>query len=113
MPESNTNIKTETYHPRILHSDEYYTAVLRTFIQGVRAKQTDKELAATLNEKGLLSPRGRTWNASSVKQALYKIRNFRDIPTTLHRVLMQLCFSQVISSADALVLFEPRRRQVM
>jgi hypothetical protein len=112
MPESNTNTDT-TYHPRVLHSDGYYTAVLNTLIYGVSTKKTDKEIATLLNDKGLLSPRGQKWSPSAVKQALYKIRNFREIPTTLHRVLMQLCFSQVISGADALVLFEPRRRQVM
>lgn len=109
----NSDITAPTYHPRMLHSDEYYTAIVRTFIQGVRAKLSDKELADTLNHAGLLSPRGKPWTPSAVKQALYKIRNFREIPNTLHRILMQLCFSHHISSADALVLFEARRGKVM
>lgn len=110
MPETDNTI---TYHPRVLHSDPYYAAVLNTFIQGVRNKQSDKAIATLLNDKGLLSPRGKAWSPSGVKQALYKIRNFREIPNTLHRMLMQLCFSQAISSADALVLFTPRRSGAM
>lgn len=111
MLESNTT--EPTYHPRVLHSTGYYTAVLSTLIQGVSAKKTDKEIAAALDDKGLLSPRGKSWTPSAVKQALHKIRNFREIPNTLHRVLMELCFDQVISTSDALVLFEARRGRTM
>lgn len=105
--------KTNTYHPRTAHSLSYYFAILSTMIEGLNAKLTDRELAELLNSKALLSPVGKPFTASAIKQALYRLRNHKTMPSTLHRQLLQLVFDGIMTPSEALVLFEPRNQQVM
>lgn len=100
--------QTNLYHPRVRHSSAYYFAVLRTLIESLQARSTDKTTAVLLNDRGLLSPVGKPWTASSVKQALFKLRNYKMVPSSLHRALMELCFDGVMNASQALILFSPR-----
>lgn len=69
---------------------------------------TDKELAAFLNSKGLRSPIGNDWTTAAVTKALFKLRNFRTIRSTLHHELLQLAWNGAIKPADVLPLFSAR-----
>lgn len=100
---------TTYYHPRIRHSSAYYFSVLTTLIKCLQSGITDRETAKNLNESALLSPTGKPWTASSVKAALFKLRNYRDIPNGLHRALMELCFEGKLVASECLILFESRK----
>jgi hypothetical protein len=99
------------YHPRLQHSLPYYHSVLLVFIDALSTNQTDKITAALLNERGILSPSGRPWTSTAVKQAIAKIRNYKDCPNRLHQALLELCFEGTLRPSQALVLFAPRRPQ--
>lgn len=101
--------QTNTYHQRFQHSTEYYHQLLLVFIDALNTRQTDKQTADLLNERGLLSPVGRPWTASGVKLALFRLRNYRDTPSKLHQALLQLCFDGVLRASQALILFAPRK----
>lgn len=101
--------QTNTYHQRFQHSPEYYHQLLLVFIDALNSRQTDKQTAALLNERGLLSPVGRPWTASAVKLALFKLRNYKDTPSKLHQALLQLAWDGLIRPSQALILFAPRK----
>jgi hypothetical protein len=102
-----------TYHPRVTHSLPYYHAVLLVFIEGLTAKKTYQQIADLLNLKGLLSPSGKHWSPSSVKQAIFKLRNHKIVPSRLHTALLQLCFDGTLRPSQTFVLFEMHEPGVM
>lgn len=100
-----------TFHPRYLHSDSYYFAVLHGLIDGLKAHKTHQEIAELLTSKGLIAPTGKQWTANSVKCALYNLRN-RDPhqrASRLYQKLIRYVFDGVMAAADYLVLFEKRQ----
>jgi hypothetical protein len=102
---------TNKYHPRFTHSATYYHEVLLVLIDALNTHQTDHATATLLNSRAILSPAGHPWTASAVKQSLYKLRNFREVPSRLHQALLQLCFDGELRASQALILFAPRRPQ--
>jgi hypothetical protein len=103
--------QTSTYHPRQQHSTTYYHQILLAFIDALNTSKTDKATADLLNSRAILSPSGKPWSASAVKQALFKIRNYKEVPSRLHQALLQLCFDGSLRASQALILFAPRRQQ--
>jgi len=69
---------------------------------------SDKELAALLNEKGLLSPTGVQWTATAVSKALWKLRHHRTVGSTLHTQLLQLAFDGVLDPDEVRPLYSAR-----
>jgi hypothetical protein len=99
------------YHPRTEHSTRYYHQLLLVLIDALNTRQTDQQTATLLNSRAILSPSGKPWTASAVKQCLYKIRNYKEVPSKLHQALLQLAFDGVLRASQALILFAPRRQQ--
>ena len=69
---------------------------------------TDKELAANLNSKGLRSPVGNEWTTAAIIKALFKLRHFRTMRSTLHHELLQLAWNGAIKPANVLPLYSAR-----
>jgi hypothetical protein len=103
--------KTNSYHPRFTHSSTYYLQLILVLIDALNTHQTDHATATLLNSRSILSPAGKPWTASAVKQSLYKLRNFREVPSKLHQALLQLAFDGTLRASQALILFAPRRPQ--
>ncbi|HWV02973.1 hypothetical protein [Ralstonia sp.] len=95
------------YHPRTTHSVGYYASVLLALHDAILAGLTHQQTAATLNEKQLLSPRGKPWTMIAVRKALWKLRHSHDEPSKLHAALMKLVFSKAITREQAMVLVTP------
>lgn len=96
------------YHPRVVHSLPYYHAVLLVFIHGLEQRLSNAAIADLLNSRCLLSPSGKPWTSVSVKHALFKLRHHQEIPSHLHKALLQLAFDGVLKPSQSLVLFAPR-----
>ena len=105
--------QTNNYHPRTKHSNAYYYQLILVFIKALTTRATDRQTADLLNSRAILSPVGKPWTASGVKQTLHKLRNFRDFPNKLHQVLLQLCFDGTLNPADTYILFQPRKPLAM
>ena len=106
-----TETQTQTYfHPRTRHSQAYYHRVLTALIEGVSCDLDNVELAALLSRKGLLSPSGKPWSATSVKAAMFKLRNYRTQPSRLHSAALQLIVDGVLQPSALWTLFESRPR---
>jgi hypothetical protein len=104
----------ETYfNPRTRHSGSYYLSVLLLLAEGVRRGQPDRDIAANLTDKGLLSPTGKRWTANAVRQALFKLRNFREYPSQLHNALLQLVVDGLLKPPQVGVLLQPRQHSTM
>lgn len=101
----NTN---NEYHPRYTHSLAYYRMVIENLIKGLNAHENDEALAKRLNKIGILSPRGKQWTTTAVKQALFKMRHHKEVPSRLHQSLLQLCFDNQLKASDTFILFTPR-----
>lgn len=69
---------------------------------------TDRELAAFLNGKNLLSPIGNDWTTAAITKALFKLRHFKTMRSTLHHELLQLAWDGAIKPADVLPLYSAR-----
>lgn len=77
-------------------------------MEGLRLGLTDRELASFLTGKGLLSPVGNEWTTAAVTKALFKLRHFKTMRSTLHHELLQLAWDGAIKPADVLPLFSAR-----
>ena len=98
----------ETFHPRYLHSEHYYLAVLRALIQGLNARLSDQSIADLLASKGLLAPSGEQWTANRVTDALYSLRKRQNRPNRLYAHLIRFVFEGVMAASDYLILFDKR-----
>lgn len=98
-----------TYEPRNRHTTSYYLTVIQGLLAGLKDGLNDKDMAASLNERGLLSATGKPWSVTAVVQALYKLRHGLDAGSYLHTAMLQLCFDGVLAKAQVLPLLEPRR----
>jgi hypothetical protein len=74
---------------------------------------TDRELALFLTGKGLLSPTGAKWTPTAITKALYKLRNYRTVGSTLHNQLLQLAFDGVLKREAVLPLYQFRNSSRM
>lgn len=101
------------YSTRTFHSENYYFSLLTTLINGINSKLTNAQLAEALNGCAILSPIGKPWTATAVRLALHKLRHHRDIPSNLHRALLQLVFDGRLNAPDTYVLFEKQQDKVM
>lgn len=98
-----------TYTTRTTHSQTYYGKLCRTLIDCLKVQASDKAISDRLNSELILSPSGRPWIASDIKQALHRLRNYESMPSKLHQAVNQLVFDQVLHITEALVLFSTRR----
>lgn len=96
------------FNARTVHTSSYYFNVITALVEGLRLGKTDRELAQYLNGKNLLSPIGNEWTAAAITKALWKLRHFRTVGSTLHAQLLQLAWDGAIKPADVLPLFSAR-----
>lgn len=99
----------KTYHPATQHSTSFYHLTLLTLIEGLNQKLADREIAALLTSRGMLSPAGRTWTPTAVTQALYKVRNYRTVKSKMHSALLQLVFDGILTKPEVQILFAQRK----
>lgn len=97
----------------ILHSDNYYLALIRTLIRGLTDGLTDRQIAASLNEAGILAPSGVPYTPTAVTQTLKKLRNHKEYPSKIHKVLLELVFDGVLAAPATYILFKPRKPVTM
>lgn len=101
------------FAPSILHSDSYYLALIRLLIRGLTDGLTDRQIAASLNEAGILAPSGVPYTPTAVTQTLKKLRNHREYSSKIHKVLLQLVFDGILSAPATYILFKPRKPVTM
>lgn len=104
---------TDRFHPRVTHSLPYYLRLILMLVQGLAAKQTDREVAQLLNANAVLSPSGKPWTTTAVSAALFKLRNFRTHPNRIHSAMLQLIFDGYLKASQVGILFEPRPKHVL
>ncbi|KJK23291.1 hypothetical protein UB46_16465 [Burkholderiaceae bacterium 16] len=99
----------KTYHPTTQHSTSFYHLTILTLIEGLNQKLSDRQIAALLTERGLLSPSGAKWTPTAITQLLYKVRNYRTVKSKIHSALLQLVFDGILTKPEVQILFAPRR----
>jgi hypothetical protein len=105
--------KKEKYSRKTVHSLAYYKSVLLILIAGLTAFQTHQQIAERLNNAVLLTPTGKPWTASIVKESLKKLRLHRDYPNKLHHALLELIYAGELTVKQTLILFQHRSADCM
>jgi hypothetical protein len=101
------------FTPSVLHSDIFYLTLIRALIRGLNDGLTDRQIAASLNEAGILAPSGIPYTPNAVTQTLKKLRNHKEYPSKIHKVLLQLVFDGLLAAPATYILFKPRKQVTM
>lgn len=96
------------YAERCVHGDSYYLTQLQALLAGINAGMSDRALATSLNEQGLLSPTGSAWTVAAVVQALHKLRYSSTKGSNLFSALLRLHWQGLLTKAECLPLFQAR-----
>ena len=98
----------ELYNRRTRHSGSYYLALLQGLLFGIQTNMAHKEIAASLNRTGVLSPVGADWSTNGVTMALRSLREHRTVSSYLHTAMLSLVFDGILSRAQVLPLLEQK-----
>lgn len=98
----------EIYNRRTRHSGSYYTALLQGLLYGLNTNMSHKDIAASLNRTGVLSPVGVDWTTNGVTMALRSLREHRTVSSYIHTALLSLVFDGVLSRSQVLPLLEQK-----
>lgn len=97
----------EIYNRRTRHSGSYYLALIQGLLFGINNGMPHKEIAASLNRTGVLSPVGTDWNTNGVTMALRSLRDHRTMGSYLHTALLSLAFDGLLTKQQVMPLLEP------
>lgn len=98
----------EQYSRRTRHSSSYYVALLQGLLYGINTGMGHKDIAASLNRTGVLSPVGVDWTTNGVTMALRSLREHRTVSSYLYTAMLSLVFDGILSRAQVLPLLDQK-----